>query len=155
MSRIQATKDYLLHTADQLEKGTPFTTEQMQFWANIFRRIGEGESPDMVLNLKRKKGEKSTDDLKRQKISLVLHLIASYYRPHNDPRLPPEPKFSLEEAIEKVLPSVQKIMGDKKNYDFELVRSWWYDVDKKHMNSAIRTAIEPDTPFRKVSRKHQ
>jgi len=149
MSRIQANKEYILATAEQLEKGVQLTPEQMKFWAHTLRRIAEGESADVVLNLKRKRGEKQIDD-KRKRISLVLHLVASHYKPFIDPRLPSEelpPKLTLDESIIKVLSEVPRIMGDGHSYGFEQVRDWWYDKDKKHMQSPMRSRFDADDPY--------
>jgi hypothetical protein len=52
MSRIKANKEYILATVEQLENGIQLTSEQMKFWAHMLRRIVEGESADVVLNLK-------------------------------------------------------------------------------------------------------
>ena len=116
----------------------------------MLRRIVEGESADVVLNLKRRAGEKQTDEDKRQRISLVLHLVSSHYRPFIDPRLTIEehpPKLTLDESIIKVLPDVPRIMGDGHNYGFEQVRDWWYDKDKKHMQSPMRSHFDADNPY--------
>jgi hypothetical protein len=150
MSRIQANREYILATAEQLERGDQLTLEQMEFWAFLLRRIAEGESPEAVLNLKRKAGEKMADEDKRKRISLVLHLVASYYRPFIDPRLTKEeqpPKLTLDDSINKVLPEVSKIMGDGHKYDFEQIRDWWYDKDKNHMQSPLRMRYDADNPF--------
>jgi hypothetical protein len=154
MSRITAQKNYLLLTAEQLEKGVPLTSEQMIFWGQQLRRIAEGESADSVLQIKRKKGEKQSDEKKRQKISQVLHLVASLHKPFLDPRIQAterQKKLSLEKAIEKVLPKVGQIMGDSHNYDLDQVKSWWYDKDKKHMQSPMRNELDPDNPYEKIS----
>jgi hypothetical protein len=150
MSRIQANREYILATAEQLERGDQLTLEQMEFWAFLLRRIAEGESPEAVLNLKRKAGEKMADEDKRKRISFVLHLVASYYRPFIDPRLAIEeqpPKLTLDDSINKVLPEVPKIMGDGHKYDFEQIRDWWYDKDKNHMQSPLRMRYDADNPF--------
>ena len=150
MSRIQANREYILATAEQLERGDQLTLEQMEFWAFLLRRIAEGESPEAVLNLKRKAGEKMADEDKRKRISLVLHLVASYYRPFIDPRLTKEeqpPKLTLDDSINKVLPEVSKIMGDGHKYDFEQIRDWWYDKDKNHKQSPLRMRYDADNPF--------
>ena len=150
MSRIKANKEYILATVEQLENGIQLTPEQMKFWAHMLRRIVEGESADVVLNLKRRAGEKQTDEDKRQRISLVLHLVSSHYRPFIDPRLTIEehpPKLTLDESIIKVLPDVPRIMGDGHNYGFEQVRDWWYDKDKKHMQSPMRSHFDADNPY--------
>ena len=150
MSRIKANKEYILATVEQLENGIQLTSEQMKFWAHILRRIVEGESADVVLNLKRRVGERQIDEDKRKRISFVLHLVASHYKPLIDPRRPIEecpPKLTLEESIIKVLPDVPKIMGDGHKYEFEQVRDWWYDKDKNHMQSPVRQRFDPDTPF--------
>jgi hypothetical protein len=150
MSRIKANKEYILATVEQLENGVQLTPEQMKFWARMLRRIVEGEPADVVLNLKRRAGEKQTDEDKRKRISLVLHLVASHYKPLIDPRLPIEecpPKLTLEDSIIKVLPDVPKIIGDGHKYEFEQVRDWWYDKDKKHMQSPVRQRFDPDTPY--------
>ena len=104
----------------------------------------------MALDLKARKGEKKSLESKRKKISLVLHLIASYHQPWIDPRVPadkqPKP-LSLTGAIYKVLEEVPEIMGDGDNYDYEQIRSWWYDRDKLHMQSPIRSVNDPDNPY--------
>ncbi len=150
MSRIYANKQYLLATAEQLERGIQFSPEQMEFWGTILRRIAEGESSEVVLNLKRRAGEKKVDEDKRRRISFVLHLVASYYNPFIDPRLSPEEqpqKLTLEESIFKVLPEVPKIMGDGHKYEYDQIRDWWYDNDKKHMQSPLRNRFDADNPF--------
>ena len=151
MSRIKANKEYILATVEQLENGIQLTPEQMKFWARMLRRIAEGEEPaEVVLNLKRKVGERQIDEGKRKKISFVLHLVASHYKPLIDPRRPKEecpPTLTLEESIIKVLPDVPKIMGDGHKYEFEQVRDWWYDKDKNHMQSPVRQRFDPDTPY--------
>ena len=150
MSRIYANKQYLLATAEQLEKGIQFTPEQMEFWATILKRIAEGESAEVVLNLKRKAGEKKVDEDKRKRISFVLHLVASHYNPIVDRRLSPEKqpqKLTLEESIFKVLPVVATIMGNEHKYEFEQIRDWWYDKDKKHMQSRLRNRFDADNLF--------
>ena len=138
MGRIKANLRYIEQTAEQLEKGVQFTPEQMQFWGRVLRRIAEGVAPDVALNIKRRRGEKEENDVRREKISRVLHLIASLYMPFADPRLPPPKKHTLEESINMILPEVSKIMGDNHQYDFEVVRNWWYDSDKTHMRSPLR-----------------
>jgi hypothetical protein len=150
MSRIFSNKKYLLATAEQLEQGIQFSPKQMEFWSIILRRIAEGEPAEVVLNLKRKKGERLVDDEKRKKISLVLHLIASRYKPFLDPRLSIDEQsrmMTLEEAIFQVLPEVPKIMGDGFKYEFDQIRDWWYDKDKTHMQSPLRDRFSPDDPF--------
>jgi hypothetical protein len=150
MSRIKANKEYILATVEQLEKGIQLSPEQMEFWALILRRIVEGESAEVVLNLKRKVGERQIDEDKRKRIGFVLHLVASHYKPLIDPRQRIEerpPKLTLEESILKVLPEVQKIMGDGHKYEFEQVRDWWYDKDKKHMQSPVRSRFDADNPY--------
>ena len=150
MSRIFANRQYLLATAEQLEKGIQFTPQQMEFWATILKRIAEGESAEVVLNLKRRAGEKKADEDKRKRISFVLHLVASYYNPVIDHRLlqgkQPQ-KLTLEESIFKVLPLVATIMGDEHKYEYEQIRDWWYDKDKKHMQSPLRNRFDADNPF--------
>jgi hypothetical protein len=53
----------------------------------------------------------------------------------------------LTGAIYKVLEEVPEIMGDGDNYDYEQIRSWWYDRDKLHMQSPIRSVNDPDNPY--------
>jgi hypothetical protein len=150
MSRLKSIRAYILETAKQLERGVPLTPEQMKFWAHKLRLIGEGMTPEDALDLRRRRGEKVQDEPKRQKISLVIHLIASYCNPLIDPRVPREERsvpLDLKSAIEKVLPLVPRIMNDGHIYDFEQVRSWWYDENKLHMRSPLRSSLDPDNPY--------
>jgi hypothetical protein len=79
-----------------------------------------------------------------------LHRIASYHQPWIDPRVPAEeqPKpLTLTDAINMVLDEVPVIMGDGGNYDYEQIQSWWYDKDKLHMRSPMRSVNDPDNPY--------
>jgi hypothetical protein len=147
MSRIQANKEYILSTGIQLENGVPLTVDQMLFWGQHLRRIGEGEDPSAVLNLKRKPGESAADDEQRKKISHVMALIASYHKPIFDPRLPKPKKYTLEQAINKIIDKVPEMMGDGGKYDFDQVMSWWKDRNKRHMRSPIRNKTDRDNPY--------
>jgi hypothetical protein len=150
LSRIKVIQNFIGHTADKLEKGLPLTDEERDYWVTRLRLIANGCPADMALDLKARKGEKKSLESKRKKISLVLHLIASYHQPWIDPRVPadkqPKP-LSLTGAIYKVLEEVPEIMGDGDNYDYEQIRSWWYDRDKLHMQSPIRSVNDPDNPY--------
>ena len=150
MSRIKVIQSFIGHTADKLERGLPLTEEERSYWATRLRLISDGHSADLVLELKARRGERKSLEPRRKKISLILHLIASYHKPWMDPRLPVEeqPKpMNLTDAIYKVLEEVPEIMADGNNYDYEQIRSWWYDSDKLHMQSAIRSLNDPDNPY--------
>lgn len=150
MSRIKKIRHFIRHTADKLEKGEALTPKETQYWVTRLRRIADGCPPEIALDLNRRPGETIAKEAKREKISFVLHLIASLHKPLLDPRRPPEEQpqpLTLKEAIVRVLPEVPKIMGDGGAYDFEQVKSWWYDPDKRHMQSPLRSLNDPDDPY--------
>ena len=150
MSRIKVIQNFIGYTADKLERGLPLTDEERDYWVTRLRLIADGCPADMVLDLKARKGEKKSLEPKRKKISLVLHCIASYHQPWIDPRVPAEeqPKpLTLTDAINMVLDEVPVIMGDGGNYDYEQIQSWWYDKDKLHMRSPMRSVNDPDNPY--------
>ena len=150
MSRVASSRKYILLTGRQLKKGKNLSPEQMKFWSNLLIKIGQGDPPEEVLNLKRWRGEKESDEPQRRKISMVLHQVAALCNPLIDRRVDPRAwreKLTVEQAIERVLPNVPKIMGDHGKYDVEKVRGWWYDADKKHMQSPIRRPFDRDYPY--------
>ena len=150
MSRIKKIKQFFRYTADKLDKGEALTPEETQYWVTRLRRIADGYPPEIAFELNRRPGETIVKEAKREKISFVLHLIASLHKPLIDPRFSPEEQIqplTLTEAIIKVLPEVPKIMADGGAYDFEQVKSWWYDPDKRHMQSPLRSLNDPDDPY--------
>jgi hypothetical protein len=150
VSRIKKIRNFIRHTADKLDSGIPLTPEETQYWVARLRLIADGCPPDIALDLKRRRGEKITDEPKRKKISWVLHLVAAWHKPFFDPRRAsneqPKP-LTLMDAINRVLPEVPAIMGDGGMYDSEQVKSWWYDPDKRHMRSPFRSENDPDFPY--------
>lgn len=150
MSRIKVIRNFIRHTAEKLENGVALTPEETRYWASRMHLIAEGCDPNIALGLKRRRGETVAKEKKRQKISLVLHLIASLHKPFNDPRLSSEAQqqpLTLTDSIIKMLPAIPGIMGDGCAYDFEQVKSWWYDPDKRHMQLPLRNLNDPDDPY--------
>lgn len=150
MSRIKVIRKFIRQTAEKLDTGVALTPEETRYWVTRMRLIAEGCDPNIALDLKRRRGETIAKEEKRQKISLVLHLIASLHTPFKDPRLSQEDQqqpLTLTDAINKLLPTIPGIMGDGCAYDFEQVKSWWYDPDKMHMQSPLRNLNDPDDPY--------
>jgi hypothetical protein len=150
MSRIKVIRNFIRHTAEKLENGVALTPEETQYWVSRLYLIADGCPPDIALNLRRRVGETVTKEAKREKISLVLHLVASLHKPLINPALSPKQQtqpLTLTEAIVRILPEVPKIMGDGGAYDFEQVKSWWYDPDKQHMQSQLRSLNDRDDPY--------
>lgn len=79
-------------------------------------------------------------------VVLICAWPSSFCTSYSDTPLFTKP-LSLTGAIYKVLEEVPEIMGDGDNYDYEQIRSWWYDRDKLHMQSPIRSVNDPDNPY--------
>ena len=60
----------------RLNQGESLTAEEQQYFAKAFERIGNGESADLVFEIKRGPGDKARDDIQKKKISLIFQLVA-------------------------------------------------------------------------------
>ena len=150
MSRLEVEKKLISNIADKLEKEKPLTIVEKEYLVRELRKSAEGESAKSLIQLKRRPGEKKSDEPRRRKISFILHLVASYHKPFVDPRIPAEEQarpMTLQDSINKVLPIVRDLMGDGHRYEFEQVRSWWYDDNKTHMKSPLRGSMDRDNPY--------
>lgn len=131
----------------QLYKNVKLSEEQRLYLADAFERIGNGESADAALKLKRGKGQKARDDESREKISLVFAQVASKIAPV-DGAFPGE-GMSLVEAMTSITPFVRKLFGVEasEKYSIEYLQKLWNDPSYAHMRSPFRSPFDPDSPF--------
>ena len=137
-----------LALAMQLRKGTPLNTEQIEYFASSFERIGNGESSDAVFHLKRNPGQKIDNEEHRRKMSLVFVQIAHYIAPPDG--YPKGEGLSLTEAFEKVAPLARGLFGEDKNsekYSAEYLAKIWNDPSYVHMKTTLRLPFDPDSPL--------
>ncbi len=137
-----------LALAVQLRKGTPLNSEQIEYLASGFEKIGNGESSDAVFNLKRNPGQKIDNEEHRRTMSLVFVQIAHYISSPDG--YTKGEGLSLTEAFEKVAPLARALFGEDKNsekYSPEYLSKVWNDPSYRHMRSTLRTPFEPDSPL--------
>lgn len=135
-----------LALASQLYKDEELSEEQRLYLADAFERIGNGDSADVALRLKRGRGQKETDDESRQKFSLVFAQVASKIAPVDGPFL--GGGMSLVKALESVTPFVRQLFGveGSEKYSIEYLQKLWNDPSYAHMQNPFRTPFDPDSP---------
>lgn len=136
-----------LALAEQLRKGTPLSTEQLEYLVSRFERIGGGESADVAFHLKRRPGQSIEAEQHRRTMSLIFAQIAHYVAPPDS--FPPGEGLPITEAIEKVVPLARELFGDKdsEKYSFEYLSKLWHNPSYAHMRTTLRTPFDPDSPL--------
>ena len=122
--------------AEQLKNNQPITEEQYQYLSNVFERIGNGEDANKVLGLNYEVGQSEAKAEARQRISLALHWIANAILPKE------------EEGLGYTLPKAFEEAGNNfPDLPYDMLRKYWYQKDKKHMQNPNRGTFDPDSPF--------
>ena len=123
---------------NQLKEQKPLTCEQFSHLALVFEEILNGVDANEALGLKYKRGNKEADGVARNKISLVLHWVAGAISPKAEGGL----GFTIDKACEEAANEF-----DSLGYSPEVIRKYWYQKDKAHMQSALRNTFDPDSPY--------
>ena len=121
---------------EQLKNKQPLTAEQYQYLANVFERIGNGEDANKVLGVKYDVGQNETKAEARQSISFALHWIANAILPTADEGL----GYTLDQAFAEA-------ENHFPDLSYDMLRKYWYQPDKKHMQNPSRGTFDPDSPY--------
>ena len=122
--------------AEHLKNKEALTAEQYNYLANVFEQIGNGEDANKVLGLKYEVGQNETKAEARQRISFALHWIANAILPEEEEGL----GYTLDKAFEEA----EKHFPD---FSYDMLRKYWYQLDKKHMQNLNRGTFDPDSPY--------
>ena len=123
---------------NQLKEQKPLTCEQFSHLALVFEEILKGVDANEALGLKYKRGNKEADAIARNKISFVLHWVACARQPKQEDGL----GLTIEKACEAAANEFSQL-----GYSPELIRKYWYQEDKAHMQSILRGTFDPDSPY--------
>lgn len=129
-------KKRLASFATQMERKEPLTKEQFEYLAELFRDIARGRDANEALGLKYKRGQGESDLLARQEISLALLWIANARLPENEGGL----GLNLDQAFSAAQTEFPK-------YSHEVLKKYWYQSDKSHMQATVRSNTDLDSPF--------
>jgi hypothetical protein len=156
-------KKRFLDFANQLQSGAEITREQRVYLQRVFFEMGSGRDANEALGLQFTAGKSLKDANARQDRSLVIHWMENAMQPEDLGGL----GLSLTQAIQAVteLGEGQWINPKTKQkhtyldqygnkgarlpkYSDSTVEKIWKSKDNKHMRSAIRSALEIDSPYK-------
>ncbi len=140
----------LLDLAKQIDSGAVLSEEQKGFLAYALSRIGAGEDANEVLGVRLMRGQKLSDVIARQRMSLILHWVAGAIQPDPDSN---ERAMSVEAACElavKTIVPFAKAMfpgAEDWQYDVEYLMRCWSEPDYAHLRSPGRGWFDTDYPY--------
>jgi|688.fasta_scaffold1456403_2 hypothetical protein len=139
-----------LDLASQLENGEDLTEDQKRWLAATFYRLANGEDARKVFSLVRESGQKLADVIARQRMSLILHWVATAIHPEQGGTQRAKTLAeACEEAVVVIVPTAKRMFPgrDDAQYDAEYIQRCWSDPRYEHMRKPNRTWFEPDYPF--------
>ena len=111
--------------AQKLEKSEELPTDVRLALAEIFRSIGEGADANEAFGLKRKPGEKESDELVGYTLSFLFHWISAAILPEEEGGL----SLTKAEAIRRAS-AISKSQRNLKTFSEKTLKSHWNN--KKH-----------------------
>ena len=135
----------------QISDGAPFSDSQRSYLADAIYRISQGEDANKAFGLSRSKGQKMSNEVARQRLSLILHWVAC--KVHPDPAADGEKAMSIAKACAEaqttIIPAAKRMFpgADITTYDAEYLIKCWRDTDYKHLSSPLRGQYDADYPY--------
>ena len=140
----------MLALSMQLFRGEPLSQDQTQYLAFVLWRIANGEDANAVLEVRLKRGQRDSDAVAKQRISMILHWVAGAIEP--DPRSNQKP-LTLEQActlaVNTIVPLAKSFFpgADNCTYDVEYLLRCWSEPAYQHMRSLDRVFFDNDFPY--------
>jgi hypothetical protein len=130
----------LARIAKQLSADLPLEKSERTYLADALKQIAQGVDANTALGVKFGRGQKEKDARAREKMSVILHMVAAHVE-EGDERL------TVEAACELVMPFARKLYGDPdgERYDASYLKKCWYGYD--HMREVMRSNADPDFPY--------
>jgi hypothetical protein len=141
----------LLSLAAQLESDAALSEDQRRLLASALHRIGAGEDANEVLGVSLKRGQKLSDAIAKQRMSLILHWVAGAVQP--DPESGGKSmsiEAACELAVETIVPVAKAAFpgADNRRYDVDYIMRCWSEPAYAHMRSPYRGWFDSDYPYR-------
>lgn len=134
----------------QLFREEPLSDEQMKYLAVIFGRIANGEDANIVLEVRPRQGQKTSDAIAKKRMSLILHWIAAAIAPDSESKGKPLTIVkACELAMDTIVPVAKRMYpgADDCTYDTEYLVRCWSEPKYKHMRSSERSFFDNDFPY--------
>jgi hypothetical protein len=134
----------------RLNRGDLIAEGEMQQLASMLSRIGAGEDANQVLRVKPNRGQKRSDVVANQRMSLILHWVAGciYPDPDSDEKAMTVAQ-ACEAAVNTIVPVAKQIFpgADDCTYEVEYLQRCWHDKQRKYRRSPLRSPLDPDFPY--------
>jgi len=136
--------------SQQLFREEPLSSEQMKYLSVVFWQIANGEDANIVLAVKPRRGQKMSDAVAKQRMSLILHWVAGAVNSDTNCN---GKKLTIVEACEAAIDSIVPIAkqlypgADDCVYDVEYLVRCWSEPTYRHMRSVDRQFFDDDFPY--------
>lgn len=146
LDKLRLLKD----AAKQMLRGEPLSKEQLHYFGAVLLSISAGEDANVVLGVRPNRGQKDSDAVAKQRMSLILHWVAGAIEP--DPQSGEKPlsiERACEQAIHSIVPIAKKLYpgADDRNYDVDYLVRCWSEPAYQHMRSSLRQFFDNDFPY--------
>ncbi len=133
----------LARIAKQLSADLPLKKSERTYLADALQKISRGVDANAALGVKFGRGQKEKDARAREKMSVILHMIAALVEEGEEG----DEQLTVEAACEHVMPSARKLFGDPdgERYDADYLKKCWYEY--VHMRDVVRITADPDFPY--------
>jgi hypothetical protein len=134
----------------QLFREEPLSQDQLKYLAEVFYRIANGEDANNVLEVRPRRGQKTSDAIAKRRMSLILHWVAGAIAPNPESK---EKPFTIADAcvlaMEHIVPVAKRMYpgADNFEYDAEYIARCWSEPSYQHMRSQDRNFFENDFPY--------
>ena len=143
--------------AKELRSGRPINHKNRDFLARFFEGVGNGESADLLLGLKRSRGQKEKDEKYKEELALIFHWVRGLMNPETGYGL------NLSQALEAAVSVMNNgywthpITGEKssspgsrtkspfRKFELETLQKEWYR--QKELTKESWTALDPYSPY--------
>jgi hypothetical protein len=133
----------LARIAEQLWADMPLEEGERTYIADALKQIAHGADANAALGVKFGRGQKEKDARAREKMSVIMHMIAAHVEEGEEG----EEQLTVEAACEHVMPIARQLFGDPdgEKYDAFYLKKCWYEYD--HMRDAMRSTADADFPY--------
>lgn len=143
--------------AKELRSGRPINRKNRDFLARFFEGVGNGESADLLLGLKRSRGQKEKDEKYKEDLARIFHWVRGAMNEETGYGL------NLTQALEAAVsvtnngywidPKTGETFGSPRiesnssfrKFELETLQKEWYR--QKELTKESWTALDPYSPY--------
>ena len=143
--------------AKELRSGRPINRKNRDFLARFFEGVGNGASADLLLGLKRSRGQKDKDEKYKEELARIFHWVRGAMNEETGYGL------NLTQALEAAVsvmntgywtdPKTGETFGSPRNqsnspfrkFELETLQKEWYR--QKGLSKESWTAFDPYSPY--------